>query len=198
MSCQEAYERIINFLTECSQLTEPLSFTYRVFQLDKHLTSDIENSLQVMFGLGQLIGQNLTYKVPTNKVSEALDFLERISPQVLNSYGFASTWFWLGSRFLILDPQTKQPLLGQDPNCFSGKEYEYGVALGSSALHLILENKAKVGIELCLPEADDDLLQRVVPWLQSYLPFKFSAKQWRKWVVTKKGSYRKQKIVITY
>ncbi len=128
--------------------------------------------------------------VEAERVSDALDFLNDIDPQPTNRWGMAPIWFWAMSTFRILDPATGRPLSGQDPERFHGVEYEWRVPLGTSSIHLMLHTHATLGIELCIPDADDEVLRRVVPWLQEYLPFKFSPKQWREWTPTKSGSFK--------
>lgn len=46
---------------------------------------------------------------------------------------------------------------------------------------------ARLQIDLCLPLVDDELLARVVPWLQEHLPCRLSRKQWRTWTPSKSG-----------
>jgi hypothetical protein len=133
-------------------------------------------------------------RIKAERVSDALDFLDDIDPQPTNQWGMAPLWFWASCRFLILDPSTGRLLPGQNPERFHGVEYEWKVPLGTSYLRLILHNQASLGIELCIPDADEEVMRRVVPWLQKYLPFKFSPKQWRAWTPTKAGSFKVRKM----
>jgi hypothetical protein len=127
------------------------------------------------------------------RAADALDFLDEISPQP-ERFQMTPISFWLRSRFRVLDPATGVPIPGQDPTLFSGAEYDWSVPLGTSGLRLIIYNRASLAIELCIPGAEEALLRRVVPWLESNLPFRFSAKQWRIWTPTKAGSYGGRKL----
>jgi hypothetical protein len=128
-------------------------------------------------------------QIKADRVSDALDFLDEIHPQRADRWGMTQIWFSVSSTFRILDPATGQPLPGQDPARFHGVQYEWNVPLGTSSLRLTLENHASLGIELCIPDAHEEVLDRVVPALQEHLPFRFSPKQWRAWKPTKTGSF---------
>ena len=133
-------------------------------------------------------------QVHEERVEDALDFLDDIDPQPTNRWGMAPIWFTATSKFQVLDPADGRPLPGQDPQRFRGVEYEWAVPLGTSGLRLVLDNNARIAIELCLPYPDVAALLRVVPWLQRHLPFKLSQKQWRAWTPTKTGSFKRRRL----
>jgi hypothetical protein len=187
MSRRVAYERAFEFLRACTEPVGDIGYSFRthdVPELGRVLR--LERELQRRFADPRVI--------PRLRVGDALDFLDDIDPQPTNRFGMAPIWFRVTSRFLILDPATGAPLAGQDPGRFGGVEYEGRVPLGSSGLRLILHNQAQLGIELCIPDASDDVIQRVVPWLQEHLPFKLSPKHWRAWSSTKSGSFKARKM----
>ena len=187
MSRRVAYQRTLAFLGECTEPVEPLKLAFRVESVPE-LPRDpsFERELKRRFGDYSEISQA--------RVGDALDFLDDIDPQPTNQWGMAPVWFWATTRFRILDPATGRPLIGQDPERFLGVEYEWRVPLGTSGLRLILNTRAALGLELCIPEADADLLHRVVPWLQASLPCKLSPKHWRAWTPTKTGTFRARKM----
>lgn len=188
MSRRVAYERTTAFIHACTQPLDPIEYRFDVPDVPG-LRPDVRLRLGLKvrrrFGDGH---------VPEDRVPEALDFLDEIDPQPTNKWGMAPVWFWASCRFLILDPSTGRPLSGQDPGRFHGVDYEWKVPLGTSAVHLTLHDHATLGIELCIPDADDEVLRRVVPWLQGYLPFKFSPKHWREWTPTQTGSFKVRKM----
>lgn len=48
-----------------------------------------------------------------------------------------------------------------------------------------------MGIRLSIPDATDAEIASMVPWLQSRLPFRLSARQWSRWTLAKNGrTYR--------
>jgi hypothetical protein len=188
MSRRVAYERSMSFLRTCTQTDRPISYSFSLNDVPElPRPARLERELQRRFGHYSMI--------PAERVGDALDFLDEIHPQPTNRWGMAPIWFWASSSFRILDSATGQPLPAQDPVRFGGVEYEFGVPLGSSGLRLILENHAKLGIELCIPYPDEALLRRVVPWLQRCLPCKLSPRQWRAWTPTKTGSFKGRKMV---
>lgn len=188
MSRRVAYERTIAFIDACTQPLDPIEYRFDVPDVPG-LRPDIRLRLGLKvrrrFGDGH---------VPGDRVPEALDFLDEIDPQPTNQWGMAPVWFWASCRFRILDPSTGRPLSGQDPKRFRGVEYEWKVLLGTSAVHLTLHDHATLGIELCIPDADEEVLRRVVPWLQDHLPFRFSPKQWRAWTPTQAGSFKARRM----
>jgi hypothetical protein len=187
MSRRVAYERIIAFLRACTQQVGEIDYTFKVHRVPElKPVPGLERELKRRFG--NPVGLN------EDRLSDALDFLDDIDPQPTNQWGMAPIWFSMTSKFRILDPATGRPLPGQDPNRFHGVEYEGTVPLGTSGLRLILHNHASVAIELCIPDADQDLLRRVAPWLQQNLPFKFSPKQWRVWTPTNSDSFKSRKL----
>lgn len=137
------------------------------------------------------------WRVGSERVPDALDFMDEIDPQPTNRWGHEPVWFTLTSTFRILDPATGLPLPGQDSRRFGGVEYEPSVALGTSGLRLFLGNRQRLAIELCLPFPDETALRRVVPWLETHLPFRFSEQQWRVWTPTKTGSFKGRKLAMS-
>jgi hypothetical protein len=188
MPLRVAFERTNEFLANCTEQVGPVkcSFTLRdVPELPRQ--PDVEARLARQFGEGWASA------VPEDRLEDALDFMVELQPQPTNQWGMTPIWFRTSVGFRILDPDTGQPLPGQDIERFGGAEYEWSVPLGSSGLRLMLDNRASLGLELCIPDADPDLLRRIVPWLQEHLPCRLSAKQWRTWTPTKTGSFRARK-----
>ena len=189
MSRRVAFEKTVAFLQTCTEPVAPITYSFDVLDVPE-LPALPRLQLQ-----GKLIRRfGHSGRLAEGRVGDALDFLDEIEPQPTNQWGMAPVWFTLSSGFRIRDPATGRPLPGQDSNRFRGVEYEYRVPLGTSGLRLILHTRAHLGIELCLPDADDDLLHRVVPWLGQHLPCQLSPKQWRAWTSTKSGSFKARKL----
>ena len=188
MALRTAYDRTIAFLRSCTEQAEPLRYSLSLMDyLGRAAPSvdGLETELRRRFGDDAAI--------PAARVAEALNFMESIHPQATDQAGLATVWFWVHSRFRILDPATGRPFAGQDPERYGRVEYEYGAALGTSGLRLMLHNRATIGIELCIPDADEERLRQVVPWLQRHLPFKLSSKHWKEWTPTRSGSFKGRK-----
>jgi hypothetical protein len=187
MSRRVAYARTIAFLDACTQPVGAIEYKFAVNDVPElKPVPSLERELARRFGNDA--------RVKAERVSDALDFLDDIDPQPTNQWGMAPIWFWARSKFQVLDPATGRPLPGQNAERFHGVEYQWRVPLGTSSIHLVLHNSASLGIELCIPDANEEVLRRVVPWLQDYLPFKFSPKQWRAWTPTKAGSFKVRKM----
>lgn len=187
MSRRTAYERTRSFLEAC---TEPVGHLEASFTI--HDVPDLAPDLRFRRELDRRFS-NWT-ALPGDRLADALDFLDDIDPQPTNQWGMAPVWFSMGSSFRILDPATGNPVPGQDPARFREVQYEWGIPLGTNHLRLILNNRASVAIELCLPDADRELLARLVPWLQQRLPFRFSSKHWRSWTPTRSGSFKSRRL----
>lgn len=189
MSRRTAYVRTADFLHECTVGTAPATLRFTIHRVPK-LAPDKRHvrALHEAFGPGD------SRVLPESLVDDALDFLDSIGPQPTNEWGMAPIWFTWSVPLQILDPETREPLAGQDPARFAHTEYDWRHPLGTSSVRLILNSRAQIGVELCIPDPDPALLHRVVPWLQEHFPCTLSDKQWRLWTRTKTGSFRARKI----
>ena len=183
MSRRVAFERTTNFLEVCTRLSCPVAYEFQLNEFGLGPLTDIEDALEERFG-----GRRAA-PVSSDRVGDALNLLDELDPQPTAS-GIAPLWFWMRTTFQLIDPDTREPFAGQDPDRFCGVEYDYKRPLGTSSLRLILSNRAVLGVELCIPDADDERLAAAVPFLQSSLPFKFSTKQWKEWTPTKTGRFK--------
>jgi len=193
---QVAYRRTLNFLQTCTEPVGSLEYALSVMKVPElERNPFLERTVERRFGRSSGPFGNAHQQVPIDqaRVDEVLQFLDEIDPQPTNQWGMAPIWFWVSSRFRILDPDTGHALPGQDQDRYAGIEYSWKVPLGTSGLHLILRNGSAIGINLCIPTADDVVFRRVVPWLQQHLPFKFSSQHWRAWTMTKSGSFKARK-----
>lgn len=190
MGRRTAYQRTMQFLEICTRPVTPVEYAFTVHDVpDLEPQPDLEAELARRFGSGGQVA------VPPARVEDALDLLDDLDPQPA-MWGMASLWLEGTAHFQIVDPDTGHELPGQDPARFAGKEYEWQVPLGTSGLRLSLENHARLAIELCIPDADPVLVQRVIPWLEENLPCKLSPKHWRTWTPTKAGSFRASRLMM--
>jgi hypothetical protein len=196
MSRRVAYARTVSFLQTCTEQIGNLDYALSVMKVPQlRPIPDLEKQIERRFGpsIGPTGAAHSHVRLEQGRVGDVLDFLDEIEPQPTNEWGMAPIWFWVTSKFRILDRDTGRALPGQDPLRYGGMEYSWQVPLGSSGLRLILSNEAAVGIDLSIPAADDDLIRRVVPWLEQHLPFKFSPRHWRAWTPTRSGSFKARK-----
>jgi hypothetical protein len=189
-SSRSAHERTIRFLDQCTAPDGARAYAIS-FPADR-----VSPRVAPPVGLRDEVERRFgrAGDIPESRVGDALDFLDEIAPQPTNRYGMASVWLTMRCRFRLLDPATGRPLPGQDPQRFEGVEYAWSVPLGMSTMLLSLHDHATLALDLCIPDPTDDLLRRLIPWLASNLPFRFSPKHWRAWTPTKAGALRDRKL----
>jgi hypothetical protein len=190
MSRRAAYERTSAFLTTCTEpITKP-RYSFRVHQVpDLRLDPRFERDLTLRF--------RNHFDLLDGEVAAALDYLDAIDPQPTNAYGMAPVWLTVTSAFRVLDPTTGRPLPGQDAERYFGTLFQRDLPLGSSRLALSLHNQAALSVDLFIPDARDETLARVIPWLQQNLPFKMSQKHWKIWTPTKSRSFKARKLSVS-
>lgn len=134
------------------------------------------------------------HHVPNDRWEEALSLFESLEPLPVNPWGMAPVWLWFTVDFRLRSPGgAVWP--DQDPELFSHFQTPGGISLGTSSTRLILEAKRSLGLSISIPNATDDDLAELVPWMQAALPMRLSAKHWTRWTLTKnRSSYRGRKI----
>ena len=183
---RDAYEKTSAFIDACTVEISPR--TQRFLFPD---VPELEEKLEWKRDFRKRFGGwgRSEVRVSDDGVEAALSFLEEVDPQPQNPWGMAPLWFTTSWQIHLRDPATDEPYPGQDAGRFDGTEYAWRVPLGVSHVRLILSNKASLGIELCIPDLDDAGLAILIPALQEHAPFRFSAKQWRRWTPTTTGTF---------
>ena len=178
MTGRTAYETTMSFLRTCTLPMGPIDYSFTVRRVPELAPArDLELKLERRFGRGSVL------VLHEDEVDDALEFLEDVHPQPTNQWGMAPLGFRAKAKCSLLDPETDRPLPGQTDELFARVGY-------SNQLELRLDNRAALGIEFCIPEPDDLVLSRMLPWLQEHLPCNLSPKHWRAWRPTKSGSLR--------
>lgn len=135
------------------------------------------------------------YAVPPSRLDEAIGLFERISPLPTDSWGNAPVWLHLDARFRLARPGGDGLWPGQDPERFGRFQTPAGADLGASSTRLYLSGRISMGLLLTVPEASDDDIAALRPWLQSHLPFRMSSKHWVRWTLNKNGrTYRPRRL----
>ena len=135
------------------------------------------------------------FPVAVDRIDDALAVFESFEPQPTNQWGMAPVWLRFSADFRLLDPQGTGLWPSQEPELFGHFQTPAGVTLGASSTRLSLQARRSLGLTLSVPEASDEDLQLLVPWLQAALPMRLSPKHWTRWTRTKSGtSYRGRKI----
>lgn len=190
MSRRTAFERTTRFLDQCTVPDGPRVFAVS-FPADR-VFPRVEPPPRLRDQVERRFGRS--GEIPEGRVDDALDFLDEIAPQPLNRYAMTAVRLTMRCQFDLLDPATGRPISGQEPQRFGGVEYVWSVPLGTSGLLLSLHDHAALAVHFCIPDPTEDLLRRLVPWLEAYLPFKFSPKHWRVWMPTKASSFRSKRL----
>jgi len=184
---REAYRRTAGFIANCAVVIGPRTQSFYLHDVPGLAERpDWEGVLHREFGEGTADG----IPVSDDRVEAALGFLEDIAPQPQSQWGMAPLTLRTFWKIAIVDPVTGKPFPGQDPERYPGLGY-------SSRLTLHLSNRASLNIEICIPDLDDQHLHELVHSLQSRAPFKFSAKQWRRWTASKSGAFTSRRIDIS-
>jgi hypothetical protein len=191
MGLRTAYTRTAAFVDACTVVVAPRRQSFQFQQVPElRRYPELKEHFRRRFGGGA----DHAVRIDDDQVDDALAFLEEVSPQPQNQWGMAPLWFTTRWDVQILDPDTREPLPGQDPSRYGGAEHAWTVPLGESTVTLMLSNTASLGVQLCLPDLDDERLRTVAQALQASAPFRFSPKQWRRWTRTASGTFRPRKI----
>jgi hypothetical protein len=185
-----AFERLQSFLTACAQVDD---LYYRI-------SSSRQAGIPPPPGLRQAVEQLFPpdsgdcfwiHTVPSERIDEALDLFGRIRPEIVDPKGHGFSFYWLqfGARFRVLAPDTRAVLPGQEPDRFHGQQYGGHTPLGASDILVSVFERTSLSINLCVPEDACVDAHEVVVWLQEHLPVRFSPKHWKRWKLTKTGTY---------
>ncbi len=178
MTRRAAFEATTSFLQSCA---EPMGRTE--YAITVHEVPELTPAPQLLDELQRRFGRGRILILDEDEVAEALDFLDDIHPQSTNQWGMAPIWLSATTTYRLLDPRTPRTLPGQTDDLFHRVGY-------TNESRLLLDNRARLALTFCIPHADDELLARMIPWLQEHLPCKLSSKQWRAWTRTKSGTLR--------
>lgn len=193
VSARSALADWTDFLSTCTQ-PQPVSCFFDLpdtpnLRVDRKTAKLIERSFPPAQGVPK------RFAVPTEQIGEAVSLFESLEPLPTNPWGMAPVWLWLTADFKLLAPGGGGVWPGQDPARFDHFQTPAGVSLGSSSTRLILQAKRSMGLTLSVPDAADQDLAVLVPWLQEALPMRLSVKQWTRWTLTRNGrSYRGKRI----
>lgn len=122
---------------------------------------------------------------------DIVDVLDGTHPSPQDHAASAGMRLDVRAIFLLLDPVSLQPIGGQTDDLF----YRLGYR---NQLQLFLDQHTALKIELCIPAPEEELLSRVLPWLQAHLPIRLSTKHWREWRPTKSGTLTRRKLDVSH
>jgi hypothetical protein len=136
------------------------------------------------------------FPVPPDRIHEALDLMASLEPLPTNPWGMAPIWLSADAAFSLKTP-AGNIWPNQNPTAFGAFETPTGVTLGTSRTTLHLEARRSLGLHLSIPEATDEDLTTLIPWLQAHLPFRLSPNHWTRWTLTKNNrTYRSHRLTL--
>ena len=201
LDTQQAWVATLGFLRVCTTAVGPRHLTLSLNSVEDteptlihRLTESAVAALGLYpsphsrreYGSG---GASLIWNLSLEDASAAVAWRQSLGPLEAN---------WLGGPVLLVIDFAFRFRAGADgPElpyqggaCYLGQAYDgYGALLGESVCRLSLSSRNTLSVLFFLPfEAPGPELWQYVAFLQSRLPFRFSAKHWKHWQLTKKGT----------
>ncbi|PRA78822.1 hypothetical protein [Microbacterium sp. MYb66] len=135
------------------------------------------------------------WRVRSDDVDAALDALNGAGSGAVTTHGHPLASLVWNAQVALVDPATGSPYEGIDAGAFGGFAVDgYGRLLGASGVRAVFGTTAS-SLSLWLGFPADDRLHDAAAHVQKHLPFRLSAKHWRRWRATKDGqTYRATKI----
>jgi hypothetical protein len=135
------------------------------------------------------------WRVRSDDVDATLDALSGADSGAVTGHGHPLASLVWNASVALVDPATGSPYEGIDAASFGGFAVDgYGRLLGASGVRASFGTTAS-SLSLWLGFPADDRLHDAAAHVQKHLPFRLSAKHWRRWRATKDGqSYRATKI----
>ena len=200
ISASQALRRWRDFLAACGSPVQPLecSFNIRALSDAQVIDPSVVEAIHSAFPMqGTFVPRNNNFSpVPPDRLDEAVALLESIEPQPADKWGNVPVWLNTHADFHLKTPDGSGLWPGQGTGGFGDFKTPAGVRLGISNGGLNLEARKSIGLMLSVPDATDDDLAVLVPWLQAALPFRMSSKHWTRWSLAKNGrTYRGRRFV---
>ena len=135
------------------------------------------------------------WRVRAVDVDATLDALNGAGSRAVTAPGHPLASLVWSAPVALVDPATGAPYEGIDADAFGRFAVDgYGRLLGASGVRATFGTTAS-SLSLWLAFPADDRLHHAAAHVQKHLPFRLSAKHWRRWRATKDGqSYRATKI----
>lgn len=135
------------------------------------------------------------WRVRSADVDATLDTLSGAGSGAVTTHGHPLASLFWNAPVALVDPATGSPYEGIDADAFGGFAVDgYGRLLGASGMRATFGTTAS-SLSLWLAFPADDRLHDAAAHVQKHLPFRLSAKHWRRWRATNDGqSYRATKI----
>lgn len=135
------------------------------------------------------------WRVRSDGIGATLDAVSGADSTAVTAHGHPVASLVWAAQVALVDPATGTPYEGIDADAFGRFAADgYGRLLGASGVRATFGTTAS-SLSLWLGFPADDRLHDAAAHVQEHLPFRMSAKHWRRWRATKDGqSYRAAKI----
>lgn len=135
------------------------------------------------------------WRVRADAVDDVLDTLGKAGARAVTRHGHPLAALVWNAEALLIDPGTRATYSGVGADAFGRFAVDgYGRLLGVSGVRASIGTTAS-SLSLWLSLPGDDRLAAAAAHVQEHLPFRLSAKHWRRWRPTRDGkAYRATKI----
>lgn len=192
-----ARAKVHEFVTACAR---PMSTPRLTFEVWSGGPADVTERLTAyasehLGGARSRAGKHTEWGVRADAVDATLAVLADAGPDAVTQYGQPIASLVWSAEVLLIDPATDAPYEGIGPDDFGRFAVDgYGRRLGLSGVRAMIGTTAS-SLSLWINLPGDDRLSAAASHLQDHLPFRLSAKHWRRWVLARDGSsYRAKKI----
>lgn len=191
-SPETALTQVHAFLDACTVPEVPARWEFQVSTAgDADATATLVAATRdALGGPQQKASTHTSWRVDPTTVSAALDVLAAAGPGAVTRYGHPLASLTCTAPVLLLNPATHVAYPGISPQELGEHAVDgYGRLLGASGVRATLGTSAsRLSLWLNLP--GDDRLVPGAQHIQEHLPFRLSAKHWRRWRPTRTGGYR--------
>lgn len=192
-----AWAKVQEFVAACAQLTATPRLTFEVWSggpanVTERFTAYASEHLG---GARSRARTHTEWAVGTAAVEATLEVLADAGPDAVTQYGQPIASLVWSADVLLIAPVTGVPYEGIGPDDFGSFAVDgYGRVLGASGVRATIGTTGS-SLSLWINLPGDDRLSAAASHVQDHLPFRMSAKHWRRWVPTRDGSsYRATKI----
>lgn len=192
-----AYRRVEEFTAACTRALETPELSFRLWAggeagITERLTSFAAERLG---GPRRRERMRTEWGVPPEAVEDVLLALGSAGARAVTPHGHPLAGLVWNARVALTDASTTSPYDGLDAEAFGRFAVDgYGRVLGDSGVRATIGTTAS-SLSLWLSLPGDDRLGPAAAHLQQHLPFRLSAKHWRRWRPTLDGSaYRSTRI----
>ncbi|MFD6053363.1 hypothetical protein [Agromyces sp. NPDC060279] len=192
----DAHERVQHFLAACTVPTEPAQWTFSISaDGDPAATERVAAfAAEVLGGPSRTQRVRRDWNVRPESVPQVLEAIAA-EAGAATKYGASLATLAQSLPVRLLDPDRREPFAELAPEAFGGFAVDgYGRLLGVSGVRASY-GTAGSALSLWLNLPADERLSPAARHVQDHLPFRLSAKHWRRWQPTRAGDgYRSSKL----